>query len=171
MITIDTLSLDCEDMLFMLFSVAMLCSTGFVTTVSTCSGLAPAYVVTTTTYGRFTSGSRSGVMRVNATTPKRITSTTATNIVSGFLTLNLSSNCSPPFRMRQSTTRVVLRLGRLGEIYFYCLSIMSEPGLFPNLPICPKKRLRRFRSEPLPMFFYAAAFLAASCFSIRRLRK
>ena len=56
-------------------------SNGFVTVVSIFSGLAPGYVVITTTYGSSMAGKRSVVMPVNEITPSTSTSTTATSTV------------------------------------------------------------------------------------------
>ena len=56
-------------------------SRGSVTTDSTFSGLAPGYVVNTSKYGRFTSGSRSSCIFVMLTTPRISTASTAIRIV------------------------------------------------------------------------------------------
>ena len=77
-------------MFFKLSTVARLCSRGLVTVASTSSGVAPGYVVITTTYGRSMLGSRSGVIPSTDTIPSAITMTTTTKTVNGFFTLNLS---------------------------------------------------------------------------------
>ena len=82
-------------MLLMLLMVAIEDSTGFVTTISTVSGLAPGYVVITITYGKLILGKRSVVIFINETKPKIITIITATNTVYGFLTLPFD-NIFPP---------------------------------------------------------------------------
>jgi len=66
---------------------------------STSSGLAPTSVVTTITYGRFIAGSRSVVILVSETTPKTITSTTATNTVYGRFTLYFGIILVPPEKL------------------------------------------------------------------------
>jgi hypothetical protein len=71
-----------------LLTVAIEASTGFVTTISTVSGLAPGYGVITMTYGRLILGKRSVDILVKDTTPRTITKITATRTVYGFLTLN-----------------------------------------------------------------------------------
>ena len=60
------------------------------TSLSTRSGLAPGYTVTTIRYGVLTSGSRFVCIFVMATKPRISTMTTATSTVNGFLTLNFS---------------------------------------------------------------------------------
>ena len=45
--TVEAFSLDIDMMFLILLTVAIVCSTGFVTTSSICSGLAPGYVVIT----------------------------------------------------------------------------------------------------------------------------
>ena len=78
----------------MFSSVAIACSSGRVIVVSTRSGVAPGYVVMMTTYGKSMFGSRSGVIRVKATAPSTSTAMTATNMVSGFFTLNFDISIS-----------------------------------------------------------------------------
>ncbi len=63
-------------------------SSGFVTTVSTVSGLAPTYVVIIITYGKLIFGNKSVVILVKDTTPNTSTIITDTNTVYGFFTLN-----------------------------------------------------------------------------------
>ncbi len=75
--------------------VAIAASIGAVTSLSTSSGLAPMSVVTTITYGRLMSGSKSVVILVNATTPSTMTSTTPTSTVYGFFTLNFAITLCP----------------------------------------------------------------------------
>ena len=70
-------------------TVRAFCSTSD-TSLSTRSGLAPGYTVTTIRYGVLTSGSRFVCIFVMATKPKISTITTATSTVNGFLTLNFS---------------------------------------------------------------------------------
>ena len=60
------------------------------TSVSTRSGLAPGYTVTTIRYGVLTSGSRFVFILVIDTKPSISTMMTATSTVNGFLTLNFS---------------------------------------------------------------------------------
>ena len=86
--TIDIFSLEIELTSLIFEIVAIDCSTGFVTVVSTVSGDAPWYVVITIAYGSSILGSKSVVIFVNDTIPKMITSTTATMTVYGFFTLN-----------------------------------------------------------------------------------
>ena len=77
------------DCIFFRFSVvASPCSKGCVTVLSISSGVAPGYVVITTTYGKSMLGSRSGVIPRTDTIPSAIMITTTTNIVIGFFTLN-----------------------------------------------------------------------------------
>ena len=89
--TSDRLSLDFEEMFLMSVSVANDDSSGRVTSVSTCSGVAPTYVVYTMTYGKFMLGSRSVVIFVNEITPSTITRMTPTITVYGFFTLYFPS--------------------------------------------------------------------------------
>ena len=70
-------------------TVRAFCSTSD-TSLSTRSGLAPGYTVTTIRYGVLTSGSRLVCIFVMATKPGISTITTATSTVNGFLTLNFS---------------------------------------------------------------------------------
>jgi len=70
-------------------TVRAFCSTSD-TSLSTRSGLAPGYTVTTIRYGVLTSGSRLVCIFVMATKPRISTITTATSTVNGFLTLNFS---------------------------------------------------------------------------------
>ena len=70
-------------------TVSAFCSTSD-TSLSTRSGLAPGYTVTTIRYGVLTSGSRFVCIFVMATKPKISTMITATRTVNGFLTLNFS---------------------------------------------------------------------------------
>ena len=58
------------------------------TSLSTRSGLAPGYTVTTIRYGVFTSGKRLVCMLLMDTKPSISTMMTATRTVNGFLTLN-----------------------------------------------------------------------------------
>ena len=60
------------------------------TSLSTRSGLAPGYTVTTIRYGVFTLGSRLVCIPVTETKPSMMTMITATNTVNGRLTLNFS---------------------------------------------------------------------------------
>ena len=85
--------------LLILEVVAIAASIGDVTSFSTSSGLAPTSVVTTITYGRFIGGSRSVVILVSETTPKTITSTTATNTVYGRFTLYFEIILVPPEKL------------------------------------------------------------------------
>ena len=78
-------------MFSILLTVAIACSTGFVTTVSTSSGLAPGYVVITNAYGRLIFGKRSVVIFIKDTTPRINTSTIPTITVYGFFTLNFDN--------------------------------------------------------------------------------
>ena len=76
------------------------------TSLSTRSGLAPGYTVTTMRYGVLISGSRLVCMWLRATKPSSSTMTTPTRTVNGFLTLNFSISsyhfsCSP-LRVRRS---------------------------------------------------------------------
>ena len=77
--------MDC--ILFRFSTVASPCSRGFVTEVSTSLGVAPGYVVITTTYGRSMLGIRSGVIPSRETTPSAIIITITTKTVIGFFTL------------------------------------------------------------------------------------
>ena len=86
-ITIEEFSDETDEMFFTLLTVAIDCSIGFVTVVSTFSGLAPTYVVRTNAYGKSILGSKSVVMFVNEINPNKIIKITATNTVNGFLTL------------------------------------------------------------------------------------
>ena len=70
-------------------TVSEFCSTSE-TSLSTRSGLAPGYTVTTIRYGVFTLGSRFVSIFVTATKPRIRIMTTATSTVNGFLTLNFS---------------------------------------------------------------------------------
>ena len=90
-ITSEMFSWDMELTFSILVTVAMDCSIGFVTTVSTVSGLAPWYVVITIAYGRSMLGRRSVFIFVNETTPRIRTNTTATTTVYGFFTLKRAS--------------------------------------------------------------------------------
>ena len=65
----------------MLEVVAIADSIGAVTSLSTCSGLAPISVVMTSAYWKLISGNRSVVIFDKETTPRTITSTTATSTV------------------------------------------------------------------------------------------
>ena len=70
-------------------TVSAFCSTSE-TSVSTRSGLAPGYTVTTIRYGVLTFGSRFVFILVIDTKPSISTMMTATSTVNGFLTLNFS---------------------------------------------------------------------------------
>ena len=70
-------------------TVSAFCSTSE-TSVSTRSGLAPGYTVTTIRYGVLTFGSRLVFILVIDTKPSISTMMTATSTVNGFLTLNFS---------------------------------------------------------------------------------
>ena len=70
------------------------------TSLSTRSGLAPGYTVTTMRYGVLISGSRLVCMWLRATKPSSSTMITPTRTVNGFVTLNFSMSsyhffCSP----------------------------------------------------------------------------
>ena len=80
-ITMLAFSLETELTFLMPPVVPSTASNGFVTVVSIFSGLAPGYVVITTTYGSSMAGKRSVVMPVNEITPSTSTSTTATSTV------------------------------------------------------------------------------------------
>ncbi len=88
-------------MLWILLTVAMLASTGWVTAISTVSGLAPGYVVMIITYGRLILGSRSAVILVKDTTPRTMANTTPTNTVYGFFTLNFDIIMPPTASISQ----------------------------------------------------------------------
>jgi hypothetical protein len=77
---------DCMD--FTLLTVAIVFSIGFVTIVSTRSGLAPSYDVNITAYGRFISGKSAVESDVTDITPNAATMSSAIITVTGLLTLN-----------------------------------------------------------------------------------
>ena len=86
-ITIEEFSEETDDMFFTSLTVAIDCSIGFVTVVSTFSGLAPTYVVIISAYGKSILGNKSVVIFVKEIKPNIITKITATNTVNGFFTL------------------------------------------------------------------------------------
>ncbi len=96
-ITILAFSLDVDDTFLTPLTVDTTCSIGFVTDISTFSGLAPGYCVSTIAYGRSILGNKSVFISKKDTIPSINTITTATATVNGLLTLYLGIISSPSY--------------------------------------------------------------------------
>jgi len=94
-INIDTCSIDIDCTVSIPLRVLIRVSRGMETSLSTCSGVAPKWVVKMAVKGKSIAGSRSVEVFINDTTPKTITKITPTSTVKGFLTLNLSNIYTP----------------------------------------------------------------------------